>query len=837
MVHLHRLCGRTRVFGKERSNALQIFLLAGLLMSGFQASLQAQIAKLPEAWVNQHECDGTATVLKRVCHQGDAQCPNDPGDYDTTLAGMKQALNDAENLRVSSDTGTFIQITVGAHFHVTGVRNVITLPNHGYTGTKCIVIDSSNPLPRGVRVGSIALSSIARRANVVTAVTQTPHGLTTGQVAEIKNVTGWNVNFNGTYPVTVIDPSTFSYSQAGRDESGTITPLLTVVTGPDTLAQQAANNMYSVNSNMVVAEVIATDAGAHHYAIYDGEIAAVSSPHGISSPLILLGPTTPAQTVADNASHLGVDRMYFHGCAGTVPATIPVWPEPVPCGTQNYGVKMGVRMQCGYCWVMNSFFDQMQLPGLESHVVGTFNGQGPMKIVNNHLRGGATGIHFGNRAPTIPDLIPSDIEIRLNTVDLDPNWFALSHTCGGGPHKWGLKERLDFESAQRMVFEGNELFQGWCDGDQGALVYMGPAPCSGPHCVGGNQNLLNDIYFENNLLAHGYHGMTFVGRTSLGGLTMPFQRFDVINNLIWDLAVPGYGRGPVREIAVSTQEETFSCNASRAGNVASLNACVCTSQNCPYTGVSTGDWLLVTNCSDASFETSQNPAIGSDPKTSGPITYTSPGPDTGSVSCTLNNWQGWPRFFNFHHNTFVANPDSGGVRFLGNGTGKTGNFARDFTMLDSISSNSPSTRATVGWACTHRADGSRSTRSGGCYDVTSLNFHHFVAEGRSVPSDYSEYFDGIEMFPAQTLFFPPTNTCNGEYTSGCLGYVGDFATPNPTDYHDFALCQGVGVPSANCTGRSAYAGTGSDGKDYGVDLKQLDAARVKSQFNADSYPQ
>jgi len=106
-----------------------------------------------------------------------------------------------------------------------------------------------------------------------------------------------------------------------------------------------------------------------------------------------------------------------------------------------------------------------------------------------------------------------------------------------------------------------------------------------------------------------------------------------------------------------------------------------------------------------------------------------------------------------------------------------------------------------------------------------------------MPANYSEYSNGVETFPANTLYFPNSNSCAGNYTAACLGYVGDFASPNPVDYHDFALCQGPGVPSAKCTGRSAYAGTASDGRDYGVDLNQLDLARVKLQFNASSFPQ
>lgn len=51
------------------------------------------------------------------------------------------------------------------------------------------------------------------------------------------------------------------------------------------------------------------------------------------------------------------------------------------------------------------------------------------------------------------------------------------------------------------------------------------------------------------------------------------------------------------------------------------------------------------------------------------------------------------------------------------------------------------------------------------------------------------------------------------------------------------FARGTGIPSANCTGKNAYAGTARDGHDYGVDLNQLDLARVKLQFNSDSFPQ
>ncbi len=205
-------------------------------------------AARPLHWVNQHECDGATSVVKRVCMQGDSLCPTAPGDYQPTPAGLNQAITDAENLRVQNNQGTLIQITAGAHIEIVGSTDTILAKNSGYSGSQCIVFESSNPLPAGVRVGSVQIASVSRNSNTASVTTSQTHGLKTGDVVEVKNVTGSIQNFNGTFPVTVLGPQRFAYSQAGPAEAGIVTPMFTVATGPNTLAQQRAAHMYTIES-------------------------------------------------------------------------------------------------------------------------------------------------------------------------------------------------------------------------------------------------------------------------------------------------------------------------------------------------------------------------------------------------------------------------------------------------------------------------------------------------------------------------------------------------------------------------------------------------------------
>lgn len=66
------------------------------------------------------------------------------------------------------------------------------------------------------------ISTIARSTNVVTVVTSGSHGLTTGDYVTISGTTATTDSFNGTFEVTVTNSTTFTYTQTGTNESGTV---------------------------------------------------------------------------------------------------------------------------------------------------------------------------------------------------------------------------------------------------------------------------------------------------------------------------------------------------------------------------------------------------------------------------------------------------------------------------------------------------------------------------------------------------------------------------------------------------------------------------------------
>src|SRR5207253_6345956 len=137
--------------------------------------------------------------------------------------------------------------------------------------------------------------------------------------------------------------------------------------------------------------------------------------------------------------------------------------------------------------------------------------------------------------------------------------------------------------------------------------------------------------------------------------------------------------------------------------------------------------------------------LTSKPNTNGPVTYSNAGPDvpiTVAVGCTLSNSQGWPRKFKYRHNTMVANGVTAGILFASDGDGPNAFFPRDFRMMDSISSNAAGAATGLGWSCSGRPAGSRSIYSGQSWGIGSLNFTHFVAEGRRDSIHYSQDVTG-----------------------------------------------------------------------------------------------
>lgn len=155
--------------------------------------------------------------------------------YSVAVNGPKSISTIARSSNtVTVDTAVNHNLTSGDKVTISGVTGGTT----SFNGTFTVTVSDSNTFTYS-QTGSnesgttgansyatpnegIVITTIARSSNTVTVDTATPHGYTTGDVITISGVTGGTTSFNGAFTITVTDADTFTFSQTGSNESGTV---------------------------------------------------------------------------------------------------------------------------------------------------------------------------------------------------------------------------------------------------------------------------------------------------------------------------------------------------------------------------------------------------------------------------------------------------------------------------------------------------------------------------------------------------------------------------------------------------------------------------------------
>jgi hypothetical protein len=218
-----------------------------------------------------------------------------------------------------------------------------------------------------------------------------------------------------------------------------------------------------------------TAPGAHHWRIELLEITGAGS-----GDLLALGDGSSAQNAAALVPHdIVVDRSYIHGDAGR-------------------GVKRCIAMNSAATILSNSYVSDCKAVGQDAQAVAGWNGPGPFKITNNYLEGSGENVLFGGADPAIPNLVPSDIEIRDNLIAKRPEWRD---------QHWQVKNLLELKNARRVTIVGNIFDYNWESAQSGFAILFTVRNQDG-HC-GWCQ--VEQITFSRNLLRHSAAGLEILG--------------------------------------------------------------------------------------------------------------------------------------------------------------------------------------------------------------------------------------------------------------------------------------------------------------------------------------
>jgi hypothetical protein len=242
------------------------------------------------------------------------------------------------------------------------------------------------------------------------------------------------------------------------------------------------------------AAVVKTQPGAHHYKFVGIEFSTADE-NVVVHDLLRFGEATTQTTLDAAPHHLVVDRSYIHGFP-------------------SQEVQRGVSLNSAETTISNSYISDVHGKGYDTQAICGWNGPGPFKIINNYLEGSGENIMFGGSDPSIPNLVPSDIEIRQNYVFKPLSWKE-GHPSYGGRH-WSVKNLFELKSARRVTIDGNVFENNWVDAQAGSAILFtvrnqdGKAPWS----------TIEDVTFTNNVLKNSPSAINLLGKDNL----QPSQR-------------------------------------------------------------------------------------------------------------------------------------------------------------------------------------------------------------------------------------------------------------------------------------------------------------------------
>jgi len=250
---------------------------------------------------------------------------------------------------------------------------------------------------------------------------------------------------------------------------------------------------------------------AHHYRIIGVEVT-VDPAEKNNGGIVRLGSSGKDQrTLEQVPHHLILDRVYVHGAP-------------------DRNTKRCVLLNSAHTAVIDSYLADCHARGQEAQGILGWNGPGPFKIVNNYVEGSAENIMFGGSDPTIPNLVPSDIEIRRNHFMKPKSWKG----------RWTIKNIFELKNAQRVLVEGNVLESVWPHGQNGFAIVIKSVNQSGrcTWCV------VRHVTFRNNAIRDAAGGANMAGTVNAG----KYWPAEFLNNVLFENnSFTDIGTGP-REV-------------------------------------------------------------------------------------------------------------------------------------------------------------------------------------------------------------------------------------------------------------------------------------------------
>ncbi len=275
--------------------------------------------------------------------------------------------------------------------------------------------------------------------------------------------------------------------------------------------------------------VIQAMPGASHYRLVGLEISPVDGTY--VNTLIQLG--DKERTLNDQPHHIAIERSYLHG-------------------DKTRGSRRGVALNSRATAVVDSYFADFKEVGADSQAIGGWNGGGPFRIENNYLEGAGENVMFGGADPTVPQLVPADIEVLRNHVAKPLRWKIGDRTYEGT--EWAVKNLFELKNARRVLVEGNVFERNWTHAQNGFAILFTVRNQDG----GAPWSIVEDVTFVNNVVRHVGGGVNVLGKDD-NHPSQQTRRLEIRNNVFLDVG-GAWGSGRLFQLLDGTNNVTIAHN-------------------------------------------------------------------------------------------------------------------------------------------------------------------------------------------------------------------------------------------------------------------------------------
>jgi hypothetical protein len=275
--------------------------------------------------------------------------------------------------------------------------------------------------------------------------------------------------------------------------------------------------------------VVETAEGAHHFRLVGLEIAPTSGV--FLRAIVQVG--AHEKRVDALPHHVVIDRCYVHG-------------DP------RKGSRRGVALNGRHVAVVNSYLSDFKEVGADSQAIAGWNGTGPFKIANNYLEAAGENVMFGGADPTIPDLVPADIEVIGNHLTKPLRWKEGDPSYEGTA--WAVKNLFELKNARRVLVDNNLLEHNWPHAQNGFAILFTVRNQDG----GAPWSTVEDVTFVNNVVQHVAAAVNILGHDDIHH-SQPTRRLAIVNNAFLDVG-GAWGKGRLFQLLDGVDEVTIENN-------------------------------------------------------------------------------------------------------------------------------------------------------------------------------------------------------------------------------------------------------------------------------------